>query len=391
MAIYTVSQITTYLRESLESNPFLNDIWITGEVSNLSRSSAGHSYFTTKDDQNQLRCVMFGTQRGGEMLQDNKQVTLHGRISLYPTRGALQFYVDLVQTEGLGLLNIELEQLKSRLKMEGLFEHSRKRSLPYFPKRIGVVTSPTGAVFKDICNVLKRRYPIAEIVLAPTLVQGSEAPRSIVFALEKLNGLNSIDVVIIARGGGAVEELSAFNEEIVVRAIYASQAPVVSGVGHETNTTLSDLVADVRAPTPSAAAELVAPDTKRLLVQVIDYIKTSSFAMKTHLGHNQQDVQSTVQRLSQSFPKLGFFQQRTDDLIHGLENGIFTQLKISQERLNGFTQNLNALNPKAVLGRGYAVVHRSDNDTLVNELKIVKKDDSVKITVCDGTFKATVI
>ena len=341
MAIYTVSQINTYLRESLESNPFLNDIWITGEVSNLSRSSAGHYYFTTKDDQSQLRCVMFGTQRGGEMLQDNKQVTLHGRISIYPTRGALQFYVDLVQAEGLGLLNIELEQLKNRLEMEGLFEHSRKRSLPYFPKRIGVVTSHTGAVFRDICNVLQRRYPLATVVLSPTFVQGSEAPKSIVAALEKLNELRSIDVIIVARGGGAVEELSAFNEETVVRAIYASQVPVVSGVGHETNTTLSDLVADVRAPTPSAAAELVTPDTKRLLAQIIGYTKTSSLAMKTCLAQSRQDTQSTVQRLSQGFPKLGFFQQRTDDLIHGLENGISTQLKLSEERLNGFAKNLN--------------------------------------------------
>ena len=273
MEVYTVSSITTYLRELLETDPHLADIWVSGEVSNLTRSTAGHLYFTLKDSDSQLRCVFFRgatLQRDlASMVESGAQVVAHGRISLYEVRGDLQFYVDFVQPEGVGVLAMEFERLKARLEQEGLFEQSRKRPLPQFPQRIGVVTSPTGAVFHDICSILARRWPLAEIVLAPSAVQGPEAVRGIVAGIAALNDEPDMDVIIVARGGGSLEELWAFNEEAVARAIYASHAPVVSAVGHETDYTIADYVADVRAPTPSTAAELVAPDRRAIATTIV--------------------------------------------------------------------------------------------------------------------------
>ncbi|MSQ41366.1 MAG: exodeoxyribonuclease VII large subunit, partial [Dehalococcoidia bacterium] len=271
MPVYAVSQITAYLQASLESDDFLRDVWISGEVSNLSASGAGHMYFTLKDNAGQLRCVMFRSQRGREFLEKGAAVLAHGAISFYQTRGDLQFYVDLVQPAGVGELTLKLEQLKVKLQEEGLFEPSRKRSLPPFPHKIAVVTSPTGAVWHDIQNVIRRRYPLVELALAPTPVQGGQAAERIVEALQTVNQESDVDVVIIARGGGSLEELWPFNEEVVARAIYASRIPVVSGVGHETDVTIADLVADLRAPTPSAAAELVVPDKRQLQAEVLSW------------------------------------------------------------------------------------------------------------------------
>ncbi|MEE8442177.1 MAG: exodeoxyribonuclease VII large subunit, partial [Dehalococcoidia bacterium] len=246
MSVYTVTQVTTYLKDSLDRDAFLADLWVSGEISNLSRSSAGNLYFTVKDAESQMRCVMFRSGRGGDMLTDGAAAIVHGRVSLYPVRGEVQIYVDLVQPEGTGALHLEFERLKARLEEEGLFDPTRKRPLPAFPKKVGVATSPTGAVFHDICNVIERRFPLAEVVLSPTLVQGELAAPNIIAALQALNELGDIDVIIVARGGGSIEELWPFNEENVARAIYGSHVPVISGVGHETDTTISDLVADLR-------------------------------------------------------------------------------------------------------------------------------------------------
>ena len=268
MPVYSVSQITRYLKESLEADSLLNDLWLRGEVSNLTRSAAGHYYFTLKDATSQVRCVMFRPAYGGEHLAEGAAVIAHGRVSIYEVRGDLQLIADLAQPEGVGELHLELERLKMKLEAEGLFQVSRKRPLPEFPKRIGVATSPTGAVWHDIQNVLRRRYPLVELAFAPTPVQGDTAAAGIVDAFDAFNAEDDLDLVILARGGGSLEDLWPFNEEAVARAIYASRAPVISAVGHETDYTIADMVADCRAPTPSAAAELAAPDMDELMERI---------------------------------------------------------------------------------------------------------------------------
>src|SRR5688572_2133561 len=267
MRILTVAQACSYLRELLETDMILGDVWISGEVSGPRTQPSGHTYFVMKDANAQLRSVIFKSaqmrqRRMIDYVTQGAQVIVHGRLSVYEARGELQVVVDFVQPEGVGLRHAQHERLRLQLEEEGLFDPARKRLLPRFPQRIGVVTSPAGAVFHDICNVLRRRWPQAEVVLAPTPVQGPEAPLGVVAALESLNLLGDIDVIIVARGGGSIEELWTFNEEPVARAVFGSLVPVVSAVGHETDITICDYVADLRAPTPSAAAELVAPDRR---------------------------------------------------------------------------------------------------------------------------------
>ena len=264
MRFFSVADVTGYIKQVLSRDEQLRDLWISGEVSNFVRSTPGHCYFTLKDNNAQLRCVLFKGNHGSEHLSNGRAVNVHGRIDFYEVQGNIQFYVDAVQPSGIGVLAAELERLKIELEKEGLFEHSRKRILPEFPNRVGVVTSDTGAVLHDIQTVMGRRYPLAELVLCPSSVQGEQSVPEIVDAIQTLNSTDSIDVIIVARGGGSIEDLWAFNTEAVARAIYASRVPVVSAIGHETDYTIADLVADVRAPTPSAAAEIVCPDQRIL-------------------------------------------------------------------------------------------------------------------------------
>ena len=270
--IYGVSQVTSYLQDLLAYDDLLNDIWIEGEVSNLRRAGSGHAYFSLRDDSSSLRCALFRNSLGHDHLTDGALVIAHGRVSLYVVRGDLQLIADAIQPEGVGRLQMQLEQLRAQLDREGLFDPSRKRPLPEFPKRIGVVTSPSGAVWHDIQTIIGRRYPLVELLLAPAVVQGDAAAPTIVEAVEALNADADIDAIIVARGGGSLEDLWAFNEEAVARAVFASRAPVVSAVGHETDVTICDLVADVRAATPSEAAEMIVPDRVDLLPQSLDRV-----------------------------------------------------------------------------------------------------------------------
>ena len=391
MAVYTVTQVTTYVKDSLDRDAFLADLWVSGEVSNLARPSSGNVYFTAKDDQSQLRCVMFRPGRGAELLTSGDAVILHGRLSLYPARGDMQIYVDLVQPEGTGVLQLELERLKARLEDEGLFEPTRKRPLPIFPQKVGVVTSPTGAVFQDICTVIQRRYPMAEVVLSPTPVQGDQAAPEIVEALRALNDMEDVDVIIVARGGGSLEELWPFNEEVVARAIYGSRIPVISGVGHETDTTIADMVADRRAPTPSVAAEIAVPDATRLQEQVIALQRDAINTIKGMALQRRQELALVTQRLQSRGPQVDAWQQRLDELTQGLARGLAASLTLVRERFLGLEQRLDALSPEAVLGRGYALVQRSDDSTVVSRVDQVQSDDGVKVTVSDGSFGARVV
>ena len=364
-----MAEVTRYLRDLLETDGLLSDLWISGEVSNLSESAAGHLYFTLKDEASQLRCVLFHRARLALTLENGAAVVAHGRISIYEVSGTLQFYVDLVQPEGVGILHLEFERLKAKLAEEGLFEPARKRALPPFPKRIGVVTSPTGAVFSDIANIIGRRYPLVELVLAPTPVQGDGAAEGIVQALEALNNTEGIDLVILARGGGSLEELWAFNEEKVARAIYASKAPVISGVGHDTDFTIADFVADVRAPTPSAAAELAVPHRAELE------------------GRIQSSRKALVAVLCGDLDR---YRQRIDELTRAASMHLRNLLAISKERLRGRELELASLSPLATLGRGYALVQQSATGEVISSISQVERGDAIDIKVSDGQFKGKV-
>lgn len=388
MAVYTVSEVTAYLRQSLEADPFLSDLYVLGEVSNLRVSGAGHSYFTLKDGQAVLNCVMFKGQPGANLLSNGASVSTHGRFSFYEPRGSTDFMVDLAMPEGVGELALELERLTIRLRAEGLFEESRKRPLPEFPAVVGVVTSPAGAVFHDIQNVIRRRYPLVELVLAPTQVQGDGAAPNIVSAIEGLNSNGRADVIIVARGGGSLEELWPFNEESVARAIYASAIPVVSAVGHETDHTISDLVSDVRAPTPSAAAELVAPDRGALIRALDDMRQRCNWSLGRQLARSEESVAHFRTRLDVALPDLATWRRRIDDLDRSAGSSLANRLKIQRLEVSGLGGQLQALDPSATLRRGFAVVTGKADGRVVTSLSHAAPGTALSVTVSDGEFPA---
>jgi len=349
MQVYRVSQITAYIKELFDSDYALQDLWLEGEVSNYSQAASGHVYFTLKDEEAQIRCVMWRSQveRGAYLPQDGEAILAHGRISVYEAGGRYQLYVDDIQPAGAGLLYLQFEALKERLAAEGLFDVGRKRPLPPFPRRLGLVTSPTAAALRDIVNVLRRRYPLVEVVLSPTLVQGDEAPSQIVAAIEALDQHTDVDAIIVARGGGSLEELWAFNDERVARAIYASQVPVVTGVGHETDFTIADFVADVRAPTPSAAAELVVPDRQELQGAVESWRGRLAQLMRGRIEEERRALQYQEQVLRRFSPQaqIDSYRQRIDDLMHSALAGLKHRLTLARERLRTLTSKLQTLSP----------------------------------------------
>lgn len=388
MAVYTVSQVTSYLREALESDPLLGDLNVAGEVSNLRVSGAGHSYFTLKDQQNILNSVMFRGQPGSDLLANGISISAHGRITFYEPRGSTDFMVDLVMAEGAGELALEFERLSLRLEAEGLFEAARKRPLPQFPKVVGLVTSPSGAVFHDIQNVIRRRYPLVELILSPTTVQGNDAAANIVAAIEALNREGRSDVIIVARGGGSLEDLWPFNEEIVARAVYASRIPVVSGVGHETDNTITDRVADVRAPTPSAAAELVVPDAY-VLRRDLETTATLMFRLLIdQTSRRRSDLTALTRRMELGLPDTQTMRRRVDDVGRVVQSAASRLLSENKMQVEGLGLRLRALDPVATLGRGFSIVHLPDSGQVVSSAKQVSDGDALEITVSDGAIPA---
>ncbi len=393
MRVLTVSQAISYLRELLETDIVLGDVWISGEVSGPRTQPSGHTYFTLKDAGAQLRGVMFRSallrqRRMADYLAQGSQVIAHGRLTVYEARGELQVVVDFVQPEGVGLGHAQFERLRQQLEEEGLFDPARKRPLPAFPKRIGVVTSPAGAVFHDICNVLRRRWPLSEVVLAPTPVQGPDAPYGVVAGIEALNLQGDIDVIIVARGGGSLEELSAFNEESVARAVFGSIVPVVSAVGHETDVTICDYVADLRAPTPSAAAELVAPDAERLRSQLQAASAFALGSVQQRVDRERRAVESLVARAQRSAADVNRQRQRIDDLMQRIQRAMQSSERQRIDSLRRCLAQLDALNPQATLDRGYAVVHKGGH--VVSSIAAVGAGDGLVIKVADGGFPARV-
>ena len=394
MQIYEVSEINRYIRVILEDDPLLSDLWLRGEVSNLTRAVSGHLYFTLKDEEAQISCVMW---RSNASLQtyiprNGEAVVAHGYISVYEVQGRYQFYVDTFQPAGVGLLHLEFERLKKRLAEEGLFDVERKRPLPTFPRRIGVVTSPVGAALRDILHVLRRRYPLVEVILAPTLVQGDEAPSQIVGAIQALNAHTDVDLIIVARGGGSLEELWAFNDEQVARAIVASPVPVVSGVGHETDFTIADFAADVRAPTPSAAAEMVVPDQVELRARLESYRRRLAQGMTARITRQRQALAQQMRTLHRLSPqgRIDQARQRVDDLLQMGQRALWHRLALERERLRSRRLQLESLSPLSILERGYSIVRREDSGEVVRRVEQVQTGDSLLVRVSDGEFGSIV-
>ena len=390
MPTYTVSQVTSEIKELLESSPFLADLWIEGEVSNLSIASSGHAYFNLKDQHAVLQAVMFRNRRGIEVLANGTSVAAHGRVSFYEPRGTLNISVDVVAPQGLGELALELERLKQKLAAEGLFDPARKRPLPAFPQVIGVVTSPTGAVFHDIQNVLARRYPLTKLVLSPAMVQGERAKESIAEALQRLDEEGGCDVIIVARGGGSLEDLWAFNEEIVARAIYACRTPVVSGVGHETDETIADYVADVRAPTPSAAAELTTPDIRDLKSTTVHLAGMLGRALSARLQQERAGIDRARRQLEAGLPDIGTLRRRIDDQSRIAATAVAHLSKQRRLEVDGLYQRLRGLDPHATLSRGFAIVELVSSGQALTSVSQAKPGDALGITVSDGTVPAVV-
>ena len=389
---YTVSQLTGTIRRLIEGEPDLNDVWVEGEVSNFSRPISGHCYFTLKDASAQLGCVMWRNVAQAQTYRpaSGDLVLAHGRVGVYEAGGRYQLYVDQLRPAGLGHLYQQFERLKARLEAEGLFAPERKRPLPPFPRRIGVVTSPSAAALRDVLTILGRRYPLAEVLLAPTPVQGDEAPPHIVAALEALNRRDDVDVIIVARGGGSLEELWAFNDERVARAIAASRIPVICGVGHETDFTLADFAADVRAPTPSAAAELVAPDCAELRALVAGMAETLTTTLRGTIEEQRWRLVPQVRALKHLSPttQLAQARQRLDDLLGRAQVGLSHGLALRRECLSGLAGRLAGVSPLGTLERGYAIVRHRRTGAVVHSVAQVAAGDALGIRVADGEFEA---
>ena len=386
---WTVSKLTFYIRKLLEENEILQDVWVQGEISNLSRPASGHVYFTLKDSSAALKCVMWKTSaaRLGIPLQDGKAVEVHGKIGVYEVSGQYQLYADQIRPVGEGALYQEFMRLKAMLEAEGLFAPERKRPIPMFPQKIGIVTSATGAALRDMLNTLRRRLPLVEVILAPSPVQGIEAPPALVKGIQSLV-LQSPDVILLARGGGSIEDLWAFNDERVVRAVAMSAVPIICGVGHETDFTLCDFAADLRAPTPTAAAELATQITIIDLRAALQNYKTRILSATLNLLAEQKTaLSSLVSQLRYISPdrRIQSERQRVDELARRAYSSLFHHIQLQSTHIKGMQRRLAALNPSAVLARGYAVVTRKDDGSVVS--RVAQASDEMKIRVSDGEFE----
>ncbi|HJQ13453.1 MAG TPA: exodeoxyribonuclease VII large subunit [Anaerolineales bacterium] len=386
---WTVSKLTFYIRKLLEEDEILQDVWVQGEISNLSRPASGHIYFTLKDPSAALRCVMWKTSasRLRIPLQDGKAVEIHGRIGVYEVSGQYQLYVDQIRPVGEGALYQEFMRLKAMLEAEGLFAPERKRLIPMFPKRIGIVTSATGAALRDILNTLRRRLPLVEVILAPSPVQGVEAPPALVKALQSLV-LQSPDVILLARGGGSIEDLWAFNDERVVRAVANSAVPVICGVGHETDFTLCDFAADLRAPTPTAAAELATQITMiDLRAAVVSLRSRLNSATLNLIAEQKSSLTSLASELRYVSPErhIQSGRQRVDELTRRARSSLSQGMQLKSAHIQGMRHRLEALNPMAVLRRGYAVVTRNDNNNVVS--RVEEASEEMRVRVSNGEFE----
>ncbi len=390
---YSVRELTAYIRRMFEGDDRLQSLWVEGEISGFKKAEpSGHCYFTLKDGKAQIDCAMWrsNAQQMIKLPKDGDAVIAHGNVTIYEERSKYQFYVDRLRPVGIGDLYRQFELLKEKLEREGLFDGERKRPLPLYPKRIGVVTSASAAAFQDVLNVLSRRYPLVEVVLSPTLVQGLEAPAQIVRALERLNQRDDIDVILVCRGGGSIEDLWAFNDEAVARAIVASRAPVISGVGHETDFTIADFAADLRAPTPSAAAEILTPDIDAMRDALDRLSQTLNEALGYALRRQQDNLDDQIRLLRQLSPvaRVQSARQRIDDWQAHMTSMQRGRLNLLRQRIASSDRALLAASPQAILERGYALVSDSTSGKRIKSA--AEADKNITIQFHDGTIGAQV-
>ncbi len=392
----TVTVFTRYIKAILENEPGLNNAWVEGEVSNVTRATSGHVYFTVKDQGASLSCVMWrnnAQKLKGAELREGVSIQVHGNISVYEPTGKYQLVVDQIKTTGEGSLYAEFARLKDKLDKEGLFDPSQKRALPLFPLNIGVVTSETGAAYQDILNTLRRRMPMATILLSHATVQGIDAPASIMRALQALDNQPDVDVIILARGGGSMEDLWCFNDENVVRSVTATRCPVITGVGHEIDFTLADFAADMRAPTPTAAAEMASPIT---IEQLKDTVAGLSQTLTENAAYAIEDKLKTLstmqQRLALMAPhkQVNTSWQKLDDLSGRLSRAMGHQMSIQRATLDGLHKRLLAHHPSLILKRGFSIVQRAHDGKVVKLVEDVEVGSKLTVMVSDGRFGSTV-
>ncbi len=391
--VVTISQLNKYVRMLLEGDAKLASIYIGGEISNFTNHyKSGHLYMSLKDEGAVVKAVMFrGSAAKLQFRPENgMKVIVRARVSLYEKDGAFQLYIEEMQPDGVGALQVAYEQLKARLQAEGLFAQERKKPLPRYPGRVGVITSPTGAAVRDILNVLSRRYPLAQVVFTPVLVQGEGAPPQLVKALEEMNARRAADVIILGRGGGSIEELWAFNDERVARAVAASRIPVISAVGHETDFTICDFAADLRAPTPSAAAELAVPDTAALLQRLSQLHTLSERALRSRLRAEQDRLAGIRSKRCLASPLFYVEEQamRLDYVTRAFAGAAQVGVSRADRRLAALAGKLDALSPLKVLGRGYSIVYKEDNRVAAS-VSDVGPGEKLTVRLSDGTVKCT--
>jgi exodeoxyribonuclease VII large subunit len=390
---WSVGELTAYIRELFDIDYRLRAVRVEGEISNFSRARSGHLYFTLKDAQAQLRCVMWRSAAEGLSFvpEDGDSVVAEGRVSVYEAGGVYQLYADSLDPAGRGELALAFENLKRDLAAEGLFETEHKKLVPPIPNRIGIVTSIDAAALRDVLNVLGRRWPLLSVLIAPTLVQGREAPGQIVRALRWLDGRDDIDTIILTRGGGSIEDLWAFNDEGVARAIFETEHPVIVGVGHETDFTIADFVADLRAPTPSAAAELAVPNRVEMGAAIAEMAIQTAASLRSSLEWRRNHVAGLIRALGHLSPikQLDSGRQQTDWLAGRLDKAMMQRLADQRSRLTMSRAALEAVGPLATLQRGYAIVRKRD-ETLVRSTNQVESGDPLTIRVSDGEFEASV-
>lgn len=391
-AVYTVSQLNNYVKSLLDNNEALAHVFVTGEISNFKAHYTGHLYMSVKDENSSIKAVMFAgnASRLRFKPENGMKIIAFGSVSLFPRDGSYQLYINDMQPDGIGSLNLAFEQLKKKLQSEGIFDEKYKKEIPFFPKRVGVVTSETGAAVRDIINVISRRCPGTEIILKPVLVQGDGASKDIADAVNLFNEFNAADVLIVGRGGGSIEDLWAFNEEIVARAVFASHIPVISAVGHETDYTICDFVADLRAPTPSAAAELAVPDVFALKSE-LSLKKSKMFSAQLHFINYQRERLLRIESsgaLKNPLLKINEDRKRIESFSERMNLSAKRLVENERGILSNYAGKLNALSPLNVIARGYSLAFKDENPvTDVNKLSV---GDELKIKIKNGTVFADV-
>lgn len=393
--VLTVDLLIAYTQDILISDPILSDIWVRGEVTSLHQSAAGHIYFNLSGEQSLLRCVFFRNEQFGntEIPKQGDSVAVHGNIGLYPARGEFQLYADQVLSDGLGLAQLEFERLYRKLDGDGLFAEDRKRPLLEFPSVIGVVTSAKGAVWHDVQTVVERRFPLVELVLSPASVQGEAAPNELVRGLQRLIECGRCDLIIIGRGGGSPEELAVFNDETLARAIFASPIPVISAVGHETDITIADLVADCRAPTPSAAAELAVPDQREIRRQIDEQIDVAKWHLSNVMSQRSDQLATGKLRLRHASPRprIDALRQQLDDQLVRASWDVHAKLDSERTRVAVAAERARLLNPRTILSRGFAAVSDVEDRDAVASAAQARQVRRLRLRFLDGTVDTEVL